>query len=338
MLEIQHDLRDARALLEKQGNKDERKKYRKAAEIILLKSLNADPSNEEAKALLQHARAVTDSNDVPPPVIHAVHVAPAASAPSTPPAPQPKKEEEVPFTAAPQIFERQEEKKIRRKLPVTLVGVILFTGGLVVAVQAKRGHSKAPAAPAAQTQSASLNDFQLRSEPTTVAAAVVPPVPAPVAPSTAPVTVTTPATPVVPTPTPVAALNDVGKLAVSSPTAADIYMNGRYLASTPATLQLPIGSQTLEYRHGQLRSLVNHQIKANETTTASVTFQITAQINAKPWAQVFLDGPTRKPLGQTPLSGVTVPIGGILVFENPGFTTKTYRITETDSAVQVNFP
>ncbi len=104
------------------------------------------------------------------------------------------------------------------------------------------------------------------------------------------------------------------------------------------TVQLPVGSQTLEYRHGELRTLVSHEIRANKTTTATVTFQITVQINAKPWAQVFLDSPSRRPLGQTPLSGVTVPIGGSLVFENPGFSSKTYRITDTDTAIQVNFP
>jgi hypothetical protein len=130
----------------------------------------------------------------------------------------------------------------------------------------------------------------------------------------------------------------LGKLAVSSPVTAEIYMNGRYLGSTPTTLQLPPGRQTLEYRRNDLRNVVNHQIRPNETTTASVTFQVNVQINAKPWAQVFLDGTARRPLGQTPLSGVTVPIGGVLVFENPNFPSKSYRITEKDAAIQVDFP
>jgi len=62
------------------------------------------------------------------------------------------------------------------------------------------------------------------------------------------------------------------------------------------------------------------------------------QINAKPWAQVSLEGTPRRQLGQTPLSGVGVPIGAVLIFENPNFPTKTYRITDTDSAIQINFP
>jgi hypothetical protein len=93
----------------------------------------------------------------------------------------------------------------------------------------------------------------------------------------------------------------------------------------------------LEYRHGDLRTTANHDIKSNETTTASVTFQTTIQINAKPWAQVYLDGASRRPLGQTPLSGVSVPLGGVLVFENPNFTTQSRRITESDTAIQVDF-
>jgi hypothetical protein len=130
----------------------------------------------------------------------------------------------------------------------------------------------------------------------------------------------------------------MGKLSVTSPTQAEIYLGNRYLGSTPTTLQLPVGRQTLEYRHGDLRTVVTYTIKPNATTTTTVTFQMTVQINAKPWAQVSLEGSPRRPLGQTPLSGVVAPIGGVLVFENPNFPTKSYRITDTDSAIQVNFP
>ena len=103
------------------------------------------------------------------------------------------------------------------------------------------------------------------------------------------------------------------------------------------TVQLPAGRHTVEYRHGDLRTVLTHDIRTNQTTTASVGFQVTVQVNAKPWAQVFLDGASRRALGQTPL-GVTVPIGGVLVFENPNFTSKSYRITDKDTAIQVNFP
>ena len=45
-----------------------------------------------------------------------------------------------------------------------------------------------------------------------------------------------------------------------------------------------------------------------------------------------------KPLGQTPMSNVRVPIGGILVFQNPKFPTKRYRVTGTESTIQIVFP
>jgi len=53
---------------------------------------------------------------------------------------------------------------------------------------------------------------------------------------------------------------------------------------------------------------------------------------------VFLEGIERRPLGQTPLSDVTVPIGSTLVFENPNFPGKTYRVTGQDAAIKIVFP
>src|SRR5262252_7628092 len=57
-IDIHQDLHDARLLLEQAGSEEEKRKYRKAAEIILLKAVHQEPDNEEAKILLQSARAV----------------------------------------------------------------------------------------------------------------------------------------------------------------------------------------------------------------------------------------------------------------------------------------
>jgi hypothetical protein len=83
---------------------------------------------------------------------------------------------------------------------------------------------------------------------------------------------------------------------------------------------------------------MTHDIKPNQTTTALVTFEMDVQINARPWAQVFVEGSTRKALGQTPLGSVRVPLGSVLTFENPNFPSKTHRVTEKDSAIQIVFP
>ncbi len=128
-----------------------------------------------------------------------------------------------------------------------------------------------------------------------------------------------------------------GTLAVSSQTSVDIYKDDAYLGAAPVSLELPAGTHTLEYRHGGLRKYVTHVINSNETTKTTITFDVSVQINSKPWAAVFIDGVEKKALGQTPLSGVRVPIGSVLIFENPRFQTKTYRVTGNETGIQVVF-
>jgi hypothetical protein len=151
--------------------------------------------------------------------------------------------------------------------------------------------------------------------------------------------------PPLPAPRPAAKLPDrpvatpvTGTLAVSSPTSVDIYKDDAYIGSVPVSLELPAGPNTLEYRHGALMKKVTHVVNGNETTRAMITFDVSVQVNSRPWAEVFLDGVERKPLGQTPLSGVRVPIGGVLVFENPQFQPKRYRVTGNETGIQMVFP
>ena len=347
--DISQDLRDARALLEQSGTEDEKRKYHKAAEIILLKTLRLEPENREAKALLQSARAATSLQ---------------AANPSVP------EQNEAPFSDERVIFKslKVNKKKIKSalKLPMGFGVIVLVGGSLIWMVKSHPVRPRISAAPVERPEQVKHVDFHpapVDSQPLIVDTrssasslpAVVDLTPTPAAKLPAVVDLTlTPASklPAVANPTPTPALKvpvkpdaahatpapAKGTLAVSSPTAADIFQNGEYIGSTPATLQLPAGQQTLEYRHGDLRTVVTHDIKPNELTSESITFQITVQINARPWAQVFLDGTTKRPLGQTPLSGVSVPIGGTLVFENSNFSPKTYRITEKDAAIQLNFP
>jgi hypothetical protein len=329
--DIQQDLHDARSLLEQSGTQDEKRKYRKAAEIILIKALSIDPENQEANILLQSARGMSS----------AAPATPAAKPPKQTQSQQHKekkeKEEEVPFVAASTLFENFEkkDKKSGLKLPLGLIAVILLGGGLIRIVLEHRTSPDVLAAPVVKAESALPADYQARAET---------PAPAPAAPAAAGPASPTPVaglvTPAATAPAPATAVPavEMGQLVVNSAMPAEIYQGDKLLGTTPATLQLPVGRQTLEYRRGDLRTVVNHTIKANEATNASITFQATVQINAKPWAQVFLDGLPRRALGQTPLSGVNVPVGGVLVFENPNFTAKSYRITDKDTAIQVDFP
>jgi cytoskeletal protein RodZ len=342
--DLRQDLHDARGLLEQSGTKDEKKKYHKAAEIILIKTLNVDPENKEAKMLLQSARAMSGGAQ------QSVSMTPETPQVSTMPqvaqtSENPEDLEDLPFTVAPPLVRKKEEKKSRLKIPVVAVGIVVLIGGLLLIRHFRRTNPDTLAAPVERAESV--------RRPTT-ASTQYPPAPAPAE-------VTPPSKPPVSTQTPVAATaapapasspttaagtppgagnatSEMGRLAVSSTIPAEIYLGNKNLGSTPTTVQLPAGRQTLEYRHGDLRTVVNHTIKANETISAAISFQVTVQINAKPWAQVFLEGTPRRPLGQTPLSGITVPVSSVLVFENPNFPSKTYRVTEKDSAVQVDFP
>src|SRR6266516_4448305 len=142
--------------------------------------------------------------------------------------------------------------------------------------------------------------------------------------------------PVAKEPQPVIAAT-AGTLAVSSQTSVDIYKDDAYLGAAPVSLELSAGTHTLEYRHGSLRKYVTHVINSNETTKTTITFDVSVQINSKPRAAVFIDGVEKKALGQTPLSGVRVPIGSVLIFENPRFQTKTYRVTGNETGIQIVF-
>jgi hypothetical protein len=337
-MEINQDLQDARSLLEQSGTEEEKRKYRRAAEIILLKALRHDPESKEAKILLQSARTTSG---------------PIATAP-----PEPAQNELPLNSAAPELFkDLLPKKKLPLTFPIWLIVAVLVGGGLIWMRKSHPANRVTFAAPAQRierdnqshlqpalvrenVQETQTSDFSL---PVLPAVAPVESSPPPVDPPKVPVR--TPAVPpkpisphVVSEPPRSVPKQEMGTLAVSSPIAADIYQNGQLIGSTPATLQLPAGHQTLEYRHGELHAVATHEIKPNETAAASVTFDISVQINAKPWARVFIDGSPRRPLGQTPLSGVNVPIGGTLVFENPNFPPKTHRITEKETAIQLNFP
>jgi hypothetical protein len=130
----------------------------------------------------------------------------------------------------------------------------------------------------------------------------------------------------------------MGDLAINAAVPVDIYRGEEHLGSTPTTLQLPAGPQTLEYRYQGLRQLLTHTVVAQQTTTTTIQFLIKVQINARPWAQVFVDGARMTPIGQTPLGDVSVPIGSTLVFQNPGYPDKRYRVTAKDAAIQMTFP
>ena len=115
---IQQDLRDAKASLEQNGSDDESKKYRKAAEIILLKATRLDPENEEAKILLQSVRGVP---------------APSPSAPPEPQQPQQPQQQRRSVLYGADSFCKlgNAEKEILSKILVGLIGVLVVGAGII---------------------------------------------------------------------------------------------------------------------------------------------------------------------------------------------------------------
>jgi len=317
--DIQRDLTDARALLEDAERMEDGHKYRKAAEIILLKILYLDPAHIDAKALLATAKASARHSAVV---------------------------EEIGFTAHPEPVERKPEVRPRSfnlKLPLLAAGIALLAGGLWFFAFQMRGKAawSEPVAPVAAlaeppatiaVPATPVLAVEVRAPATADPKPVSSPVPVPPVPSSEQVAA------VVNTPVKTLPGREPGSLAVNSALAADIYLADKLLGSTPMTLPLTPGRYTLEYRHGDLRTVMTHDIKSRETISALVTFDTTVQLNARPWAQVFVEGSARRALGQTPLSSVRVPIGSVLTFENPNFPPKSHRVVETDTAIQMVFP
>jgi hypothetical protein len=332
--ELEQEFETARALLlDSQHPGEGAEKNRTSAEIILCKILNIDPDYEEAKGLLVEIRGI------PEPVTSRVH----------PPQP-PMARAEPSFTVA-YVGNKGDRRRSRRHpipmaagliVAMAIGGVLIFRQGPQVP-ESSGAVSAAAGSPAQPVQSAVPAPRQyVSSQPVRGLrpAFTVPALPATIA-ERLPGKGVAPAAPAEPVSAPVSAppaAPKMGTLAVNSPVAAEIYVNDKLVASTPTTLELPEGSHTLEYRHADFRRSVTHVVRANETTTAMVTFDVTLQINARPWAQVFIEASPRRPLGQTPLSDVRIPIGSLLVFENPQFPAKSYRVAGRDTAIQMIFP
>jgi hypothetical protein len=337
--DIQRNLDDARTLLEDSRRNDNLLEHRKAAEILLLKILYLDPDHDEAKKILASTKEPGT-----PSWTHATGTAFAAPATAPIAAPVHATKSDVSESAEP-VFaveyrkvEKPAAKSPRRKLPLVLAALVLLAGVLIVTAQSHfKNLSEAPVPASAQSK-----------QPVVQTAPAI----LPVANSYPEITVSDVAQPaaqtakefpappveVAPPPRPAAPPVVPGTLAISSPTSAEIYEGEKYLGSTPITLELTPGNHNLEYRHGDQRQFITHAVKPRETTTAMVTFDVTVQINARPWAQVSIEGAQRRSLGQTPLSDVRVPIGSVLVFENPNFPAKTYRVTSKDTAIRMVFP
>ena len=372
---IERDLENARVLIEDEPWSENPQKYRKAAEVILRRILAVDPENEPARHLLTKAEAGTAGAFATPAPVVEPEPTPALS-PVIERHPEMRRAAVEPeeFSFVVQTIGETPEEKPRRKPVFGILGIgiaVVLSGFLMFGFPSNRLKGQyaprlagKPAVAVSEASAQSLKEASTQALTPAFAAVTSPALPAvqnlptqPATPAPSPAALAasvnasapakTPQTDVVTSALAPAEIKKkaatgnaagTGKLAVSSPTTVEIYMNDQLLGSAPITLELPAGNQRLEYRHQDMKKIVTHVINANETTTAMITFDVPVQINAKPWAQVFIDGSQRQPLGQTPLSDVRVPIGSVLVFENPNFQGKKYRVKGTETEIRVNFP
>jgi hypothetical protein len=122
-----------------------------------------------------------------------------------------------------------------------------------------------------------------------------------------------------PVPPPVEKSMLAGSVAVSAPVPMQVFLKGRVVATTEAeSFMLPVGTQELEFVNQDVgyRARRTVTIQAGKTTPLRLEAPSgTVNINAVPWAEVWMDG---KRLGETPLGNLQVPIGSReLIFRHP---------------------
>lgn len=101
-----------------------------------------------------------------------------------------------------------------------------------------------------------------------------------------------------------------GWLSVNVQTPLQILENGKVIGTTESDrILLPVGSHSLEFVSDSLGFRQSRTVTVNPGQTNTVTVALprgTININAVPWAQVWLDG---QPLGDTPIGNVSWTIG-----------------------------
>jgi hypothetical protein len=137
--------------------------------------------------------------------------------------------------------------------------------------------------------------------------------------------------PVVPPP-PVAPL--AGWISVKLPFVADIREKGKLLGTTEADrLMLAAGTHELEFVNQTLGFQLTRTVQVGAGRVMPVALPLprgSVNLNAAPWAEVWLDGVR---VGETPIGNLAVPIGPHeIVFKHPQFGEKRHAVSVTAGA------
>ena len=131
-----------------------------------------------------------------------------------------------------------------------------------------------------------------------------------------------------------------GFAAISAPIVLEVSENGKALGSSDDQVILWPGHHELRLANKDLgyAGTASVDIEPGEVTRVTLDPRGTANINAAPWAEVWIDG---EKAGETPLANVAIRLGvREIVFKNPQYGERKVTITITASApatVSVDF-
>ena len=139
--------------------------------------------------------------------------------------------------------------------------------------------------------------------------------------------------PVIPA-TPVADGPVSGWVSVKAPFVIEIREDGNLIGTTETDrLMLAAGRHVLEFVNQTLGYRQSRTVQVVPGKVAAMTIELpqgTVNLNASPWAEVWLDG---RRVGETPIGNLAVPIGPHeIVFRHPEFGEKKHAVSVTTAA------
>jgi hypothetical protein len=123
-----------------------------------------------------------------------------------------------------------------------------------------------------------------------------------------------------------------GFAAITAPFPIEVSENGKALGSSEDQILLSPGSHTLRLANKDLGYVGSEtvEIQPGEVTKLTLDPRGRANINAAPWAEVWIDG---EKAGETPMANVAIRLGiREIVFKNPQFPDRKVTTTITGNA------
>jgi hypothetical protein len=125
-----------------------------------------------------------------------------------------------------------------------------------------------------------------------------------------------------------------GWIAARLPFVVEIHEKGRLLGTTESDrIMLAAGAHELEFVNATLGYREKRSVQIAPGRLTSLNLELphgVVNLNASPWAEVYLDG---KRIGETPIGNLSVPIGPHeIVFRHPQFGEKRHAVSVTTGA------